>query len=97
MHLSDLEKCSSLLYPSAIRSPENDLLAAVLNLSYFDLAKGSSGEALRRDALRWFLGDFPYSGEYTEHLFSFASICRYLNLDERSIRLKIREMYNDVD
>lgn len=97
VHLSDLEKCSSLLYHSAIRGPENDLLAAVLAMSYYDLAKVEAEASLHRDALRWFLGDFPYSGDYGEHLFSFDSICGYLNLDGKSIRTKIKEMYVDVD
>ena len=89
----NLEKCSSLSYHRPVRPPETELLAAVLNLSYYDLTRSSAGEVAYRDALKWFMGDFPYSGEYDKHLFSFKTICGYLNLDEDRIRHRIKELY----
>lgn len=91
------EKCSSLSYHKKIREPETALLAAVLNLSYYDLTRSSAGEVAYRDALKWFLGDFPYSGEYDNHLFSFNTICGYLNLDAKSIRHRIKELHLHVN
>ena len=70
-------------------APEKRLMGAVLEDAFHSIARYSSHEVLAKEALKWLLRD------ENDHLFSFVSVCEYLNLEPQAVRVAIRKMLDE--
>jgi len=68
-------------------------MVAVLKSALQDVSLRDKGSPVYRDAYKWFNEIFPYTGPYTQHVFSIESICLYLEVDKGTIQRSIKEKY----
>lgn len=93
-HWESLVTCSSHSYPRLQRdTPQHALMVAVLRAALQDVSSHSKDSHVYRDSYKWFNEIFPYSGSYTQHMFSVESICLHLNVDKRVVQRHVKENY----
>lgn len=83
--------------PGQAADPERELMVAVLEQAVNDLfdPKGSyiKKRQIRRDAYQWFLEQRSKDHNNRLWFYSFPSVCDYLNLDAKTIRVKLFKRY----
>lgn len=93
IHCESLVTCSSLSYHKRLTAPCRSLMVAVLKSVLQDVASADQDSVLYRDAYKWCMEVFPYSGEYEKYLFSLDSICLYLQIDKAYIQKVVKHNY----